>query len=61
VQVGATLTIPYVSGTGSFTGILVSQVWANDLNNPFLGGNANALTFTYLLENSASSPIPTIA
>ena len=55
-QVGATLSLPFTSSTFSFSGTLTSQVWAGDTNNPFIGTNPGALTFTYLFANDPSSP-----
>jgi hypothetical protein len=47
-----TASIPFTAPT--FSGTLVSTVWANDTSNPFAGG----LTFTYRLNNNGSSPDP---
>jgi hypothetical protein len=46
----ATLTSPY-AGIG-FSGTLTSTVWTNDSSNPF---GASRLTFTYQINNAASS------
>lgn len=48
----ASMSVPFVAPT--FSGTLISKVWAGDLSNPFPGG----LTFTYELFNNAVSPDP---
>ncbi len=50
VVVGGGLPVNFVAPT--YTGTLTSTVWTNDASNPF---GLNALTFTYVISNSALS------